>query len=118
KYQNKFGQGWDAVHYLGENGSWGPKFDGVVRPWGNVVNNAQLIKPYSFQEDQLENFFTTGTSRLNTVSISGGSASSTFRLSYSNTQQDGIYPTDADSFERNTLGLSGTSKIGKISIGG
>lgn len=118
RYQNKFGQGWDSHHYLDENGSWGPRLDGVERPWGNVVNSSQLLKPYSFQEDQLENFFDTGTSRLNTLSISGGSDTSTFRLSYSNTQQDGIYPTDADSFERNTLGLSGTSKIGKISIAG
>lgn len=118
KYQSTFGQGWDGQHYLIENGSWGPRFDGQVRPWGNVVDNAQRIKPYSFQEDQLENFFTTGTSRLNSLSVSGGSGDSTVRLSYSNTQQDGIYPTDADSFERNTLGLSGSSKVNKVTIAG
>lgn len=118
KYQSKFGQGWDGQHFLGENGSWGPAFDDTPRVWGNVVNNAQMIKPYSFQEDQLENFFDTGTSRVNNFSVSGGSGESTVRLSYSNTQQDGIYPTDADSFERNTIGLSGSSKINKITISG
>lgn len=118
KYQSTYGQGWDGIHYLIENGSWGPAFDGIVRPWGNIVNNSQRIKPYSFQEDQLENFFTTGTSKLNTISVSGGTGESTVRLSYSNTQQDGIYPTDADSFERNTVSLSGTSKVNKISIAG
>ena len=117
-YQSKYGQGWDGQHFLGENGSWGPAFDGTPRVWGNVVDNAQLLKPYSFQEDQLENFFDTGSSRISNVAISGGSGDSTVRLSYSNTQQDGIYPTDADSFERNTLGLSGSSKINKITIGG
>lgn len=118
KYQSTFGQGWDGGHYLLENGSWGPKFDNQPRVWGNVVNNSQLLKPYSFQENQLENFFTTGTSRVNNLSVSGGTGDSTVRLSYSNTQQDGIYPTDADSFEKNTIGLSGTTKVGKISIGG
>lgn len=118
KYQSTFGQGWDGVHYLGENGSWGPKFDGQDRIWGNVVNNSQLIKPYSAQKDQLENFFTTGTSRINSVAISGGHGDSTVRLSFSNTAQDGIYPTDADSFERNNLSLSGATKIKNFSMSG
>lgn len=118
KYQSTFGQGWDGVHYLGENGSWGPRFDGLPRVWGNIVNNSQLLKPYSFQKDQLENFFTTGTSRVNSVSVSGGHGESTVRLSYTNTQQDGIYPTDADSFERNVLNLAATSKFKNLSISG
>jgi TonB-linked SusC/RagA family outer membrane protein len=118
KYQNKFGQGWDGQHRLNENGSWGPRFDNQPRIWGNVVNNQQLIKPYSFQEDQLENFFDIGRSTVNTLAISGGSGDSSVRLSYSNTQQDGIYPTDADSFERNTLGLSGTTKVSGVTIAG
>lgn len=118
KYQSKFGQGWDGQHLLNENGSWGPRFDGKPRPWGNVVNNSQMIKPYSFQEDQLENFFDTGVSYVNTLAISGGSGDSTVRLSYSNTQQDGIFPTDADSFERNTIGLSGATKVDKFSFNG
>jgi TonB-linked SusC/RagA family outer membrane protein len=118
KYQDKFGQGWDGTHYLNENGSWGPRFDNQPRVWGNIVNNSQLLKPYSFQEDQLENFFDMGTSMINSLSISGGTENSTVRLSYSNTQQDGIYPTDADSFERNTLGLSGSTKFKKLTING
>lgn len=118
KYQNQFGQGWDGNHDLIENGSWGPRFDNQPRVWGNVVNNSQLLKPYSFQKDQLENFFDIGSSQLTSLSVSGGSGDSTVRLSYSNSQQDGIYPTDADSFERNTIGLSGSTKIGKVSFSG
>lgn len=118
KYQSEFGQGWDGVHYLIENGSWGPRFDNQPRVWGHVVDNAQLIKPYSFQKDQLENFFTIGTSRINSVSVSGGHGDTTMRLSYTNTQQDGIYPTDADSFERNVLSISASSKVKNLSISG
>ncbi|VVV01507.1 MULTISPECIES: SusC/RagA family TonB-linked outer membrane protein [Mesonia] len=116
--QETFGQGWDAVHYLGENGSWGPRFDGKTRVWGNIVNNSQQLKPYSFQEDQMRNFFTTGTSYLNSVAVSGGNEKSTARMSYSNLSQDGIYPTDADSFERNNLSLSADSKVGFLNFSG
>jgi len=117
-YQSTFGQGWDASHWLGENGSWGPRFDGEPRVWGNVVDNSQQLKPFLFQEDQLENFFTTGTYFLNDAAISGGTEKSTARLSYSNLEQDGIYPTDADSFSRNTLGLSAQTEMGFLSITG
>lgn len=118
KYQNKFGQGWDGAHLLGENGSWGPRFDGQVRPWGNIVNNSQKIKPYSFQKDQLENFFDTGVANQTNIAISGGHGDSTVRLSYSNTSQDGIYPTDADSYERNTISLTGTTKVEGFTLNG
>jgi TonB-linked SusC/RagA family outer membrane protein len=118
KYQSTYGQGWDGSHYLIENGSWGPKFDGTPRVWGNVVNNSQLLKPYSFQEDQLENFFDTGISKINSIALSGGSENSTARLSYSNTQQDGIYPTDADSYGRHTLGITASTKVDKLSFSG
>ena len=118
KYQSTFGQGWDGTHYLIENGSWGPKFDDKPRVWGNVVDNSQLLKPFSFQKDQLENFFDTGISKINSVSLSGGSEVSNARLSYSKTEQDGIYPTDADSYGRHTLGLSGSTKIDKLSFSG
>jgi TonB-linked SusC/RagA family outer membrane protein len=118
KYQESFGQGWDGLHYLIENGSWGPKFDGQPRVWGSVVDNSQQLKPYLFQKDQLENFFTTGTYFLNNVAVSGGSESSTVRLSYSNLNQDGINPTNADSFERNTIGINAQSKVGILRIAG
>ena len=117
-YQSTYGQGWDFTHRLNENGSWGPRFDGTPRVWGNVVDNSQRLKPYLFQEDQLENFFDTGTFFQNNVAVSGGNENSTVRLSYSNLQQDGIYPTDADSYDRNTIGLSAQSKMGKLKISG
>src|SRR5690606_13780194 len=118
KYQETFGQGWDGNHWLDENGSWGPRFDGTTRVWGNIIDNSQQLKPFLFQEDQLENFFTTGTYFLNNVSLSGGNETSTARLSYSNLNQDGIYPGDADFFDRNTIGLSAQTNMGRLSFTG
>ncbi|MGJ8659055.1 MAG: SusC/RagA family TonB-linked outer membrane protein [Cellulophaga fucicola] len=117
-YQDQFGQGWDGQHFLGENGSWGPGFDGSNIVWGNVVNNSQKLKPYSFQEDQLRNFFDTGDSYITNVAISGGSGDTQGRISVNNTTSDGIYPTSADSFERNTLTLSFNSKMDYLTFGG
>ena len=118
KYQSEFGQGWDGQHYLGENGSWGPRFTGENLLWGNVVNNSQKVKPYSFQKDQLRNFFDVGTNYITSLAISGGSDTTTGRISYNNTSADGIYPTKADSNERNTLALSFNSKMDFLSFGG
>ena len=117
KYQSQFGQGWDGAHFLNENGSWGPAFDNSLIVWGNTVNNSQKIKRYAFQEDQLENFFDNGLALSNSVSIAGGSENNIGRISYNNTNVDGIYPTKADSYERNTLSASFQTKSDKLTIG-
>ncbi|MBJ6116984.1 SusC/RagA family TonB-linked outer membrane protein [Pontibacter sp. BT310] len=113
--QNRFGQGWSARFAFEENGSWGPKFDGRQRVWGNVVNNSQQLKPFVAQEDNLKDFFETGQAYLNTVSVSGGSEQSTYYLSYSNATENGIIPTNADQYDRNTVALRGSTKGEKLS---
>ncbi|MBC5773835.1 SusC/RagA family TonB-linked outer membrane protein [Pontibacter sp. KCTC 32443] len=113
--QNRFGQGWNATYISNENGSWGPRLDGQTRLWGNVVDNAQQLKPFAAQEDNLKDFFDTGSSYLNTISVSGGSEKSTYYLSYSNASENGIIPTDADTYYRNTVALRGSTKGEKLS---
>lgn len=118
KYQSTFGQGWDGQHYLGENGSWGPRFNNEVLPWGNIVNNAQKIKPYTFQKDQWRNFFDIGQSYLTNVAVSGGSGNTSGRISFSNATADGIFPTSNDSNERNTVTVTFNSKMDFLTFGG
>ncbi|WP_282036835.1 SusC/RagA family TonB-linked outer membrane protein [Saccharicrinis aurantiacus] len=112
--QNEFGQGWNGHWASNENGSWGPKMDGVVRPWGNVVDNSQQTKPFAAQENNMRDFYDIGTSYNNSLSVSGGSENTTFFLSYNNVRQDGIIPTDADSYNRNALSFSGSTKYKKF----
>jgi len=114
--QNEFGQGWSGHWASDENGSWGPKLDGIVRPWGNVVDNSQLTKPYSAQKDNLKDFYDIGTSMNNSLSINGGNEQATFFLSYNNVVQDGIIPTDADYYQRNAITLKGTTTYDKFSF--
>jgi TonB-linked SusC/RagA family outer membrane protein len=107
--QNTFGQGWDGTWVDDENGSWGSKFDGVVRPWGNVYNNSQKLREYSAIEDNLYEFYEYGKQFSNSLSLTGGTDKSSFYFSYGNTSADGIVPTDADHNKKNTLKFNGST---------
>lgn len=114
--QDQFGQGWNATFIPGENGSWGPRLDGKERLWGAVVDNSQLLKPFSFVNDNIRDFYTTGMELNNNIAISGGSEKSTFYFSYGNVESDGVIPTNSDYLGRNTLSLRTNNKFGKFTF--
>ena len=118
KRQNRFGQGYDNLHFdSGENWSWGPEHDGVVRPWTSPIDAdgdgalEALTRPYSAAPDQLQEFFNIGRTISNGISLSGASPSNgfTYYASYSNTDQKGIL--DNTSYKRNTFTLSSSAKF-------
>lgn len=111
EYQNKFGQGIYGNSVLYENMSWGPEFDDYARPWGNTVDNAVKVKPYKALPDNVKEFFERGRSLNNSLSISGGTSRTTYYMSYSNIIWDGIFPTDADSYNKHTVSLRGSHAI-------
>ncbi|PSL47476.1 TonB-linked SusC/RagA family outer membrane protein [Chitinophaga niastensis] len=113
--QDQFGQGWGGTFILSENGSWGPRLTGEDKKWGSIVNGEQQSKPFSFVKNNVRNYFTTGKEYNNTVSVSGGNETSTFLLSYGNVYSDGVLPTDADSYKRNTFSVRATTKYNKFS---
>jgi len=114
--QNEFGQGWNALSDLTQNGSWGPKFNGSVRPWGAIVDNSQMIKPYVALPDNISDFFETGTSYNNSITFSGGNEATNFYLSYANTTENGMLPAKVDINNRNTFSARGTVKGKKITF--
>lgn len=114
--EDKFGQGWNATYIPGENGSWGPRLDGNSRPWGAVIDNSQLVKPFSFIDDNIRNFYTTGLELNNNIAVSGGSEKTTFYFSYGNIESDGVIPTKADYLGRNNLSLRTNSKFQNFTI--
>ncbi len=113
--QNTFGQGWSSYHLLEENGSWGPRLDGVDRLWGNVVDNSQKIKPYTAQPDNLKDFYETGYNLNNSLTVSGGKDAATYYFNYGNVTADGFIPTDNDYMKRHNVSLRGTLKGNKLS---
>jgi len=114
--QDQYGQGWSGKFILSENGSWGPKLDGTIRPWGSIVDNSQLIKPFTAIKDNIRNFYTTGTEANNSLNISGGNEITKFIFSYSNVTSDGVIPSKADYLQRNTFALRTNSDYENFSI--
>jgi len=116
--QNEFGQGWydrgGGLSDLQENGSWGPRFDGKIRKWGFAVDNQQQIKPYVGLTDNVKDFFETGTTFNNTIAISNGDDNKSYYMSFGNVTADGIMPSKADGFKKNSMKLSGSTKFLKI----
>jgi TonB-linked SusC/RagA family outer membrane protein len=113
--QTQFGQGWNGAGYTGsgssnENGSWGPAFNGEVRPWGTIYNNSQQIKPYVALKDNVRDFYNTGILSTQSVNLSGGSDTSDFSLVFSNVNSDGVVPTDVDLYKKQSIGFNGGLK--------
>lgn len=104
-FQNDFGQGWNGTQTYIENGSWGPRLDGSTQVYGPIWNNQQLIHEYSARKDNVKDFFDTGVSQNHSIALSGMSEDEkmTYYLSYSTVDDDGIMPTNADSYKRNTI---------------
>ena len=114
--QSQFGQGYDNAHFdSGENWSWGPAFDGVVRPWTSPIDAdgdgalEALTRPYSNVPDQLQEFFNIGNTLTNSINISGANNGFTYYASYSNTNQKGIL--DNTKYKRNTVNFNATAKL-------
>ena len=116
--QDQFGQGYDNLHFdSGENWSWGPKFDGVVRPWTSAIDAdgdgalEALTRPYSAAPNQLQEFFNRGQTFINNFYLSGASKGFTYYVSYSNTDQDGIL--ENTKYKRNTVSFNASADLTK-----
>jgi TonB-dependent SusC/RagA subfamily outer membrane receptor len=119
--QDKYGQGFYLPFATapgrdsGENWSWGPAFDNVVRPWTSPVDAdgdgdlEWLSRPYSAVPKQIQNFFDIGTTWTNGIFFSGSKSDFTYYASYSNTDQVGILQNTG--YIRNTLKFGSSAKL-------
>jgi TonB-linked SusC/RagA family outer membrane protein len=116
KEQTMFGQGWGGDRALSENGSWGSRFDGKDRVWGNVVDNSQKLKPYVYLKNRVRDFYDLGFGHENSLSLSGGMAQTLYHLSASYNHLDGPIPTNTDSYDRFTVASNASHKTNKLMI--
>ncbi len=114
--QNSFGMGTYGDKTLIENQSWGPAFDGSLLRYGNVYDNSQKFKSYVPIENNMKDFFDTGMRYNNGVSFNGASDNSTFYVSFSQSHDDGIIPTSADSYNKYTFSARATHKVKSITL--
>ncbi|MBE9602952.1 SusC/RagA family TonB-linked outer membrane protein [Pedobacter sp. MC2016-24] len=84
--------------------SWGPHKDSVSQAVINAVGMPVI-------RDPRKDFYRTGKVWNNSVSISGGGDISTYILTYSNLDQQGI--VDNNTFKRNSVSGNFTSQLGK-----
>jgi TonB-linked SusC/RagA family outer membrane protein len=101
--QSTYGQGVGGVFYDGEtqktSASWGPRMD-TLKINGKA---APKYNPYDF--------FKTGVTTNNNLSISGGNSASSYFMSYSYFDQKGIVPKNE--FKRHSIFFKYTTKIYK-----
>jgi TonB-linked SusC/RagA family outer membrane protein len=107
KFQNSYGQGNGGVlaDPLTSGESWGAKMTGQ-----SVTNFLGEKTTYSAQPNNVKDFFRTGTSFNNSVSVSGGGDKMQTYLSYTNNNIKGIIP--GNDLNRNTVNLRITNQIG------
>ncbi|MBK7870517.1 MAG: SusC/RagA family TonB-linked outer membrane protein [Saprospiraceae bacterium] len=104
-FQTEYGQGTGGKRPTsGANAAttgqfaWGERLDGVPTP---IFDGS--LQPYSANPNNLFDFLQTGTNFTNTVAFSGGSEKGSFRASFSNTDAEGITPTNE--YKRNIVNL-------------
>ena len=93
--QSQFGQGsiyTGIIDDRQDNFSWGLPFDGSMKPWGQVIDGKQLVKPWNPIKNDYNSFFQHGKDLNNFVSLAGGSENSTFYLSINALNSTGIVP--------------------------
>lgn len=89
----------------GYNG-WGPRMDGR-----QVIQFDSVMRPYSYAGDNWKRFYETGTALTNSIALTGGSETQSFRLSLSDLRSKGVFPNSG--FDRKNVSLTSNSKIGK-----
>jgi len=68
---------------------FGARLDGTP-----VMNFDGVMRPYSANPNQLDDFLRTGTNFTNTIGLSGGGEKGSFRVSFSNVDVKGLVPNN------------------------
>ena len=122
-FQNEYGQGVEGANYYsygatvdGANtrstsSAWGPKFDGQLffqfDPVTQTVGKERT--PWVPYPNARNDFFNTGKTLTNSVTLDGGTAKTSVRFSLTNVNNEWIIPNTG--YKRNTVALSAMQKV-------
>jgi TonB-linked SusC/RagA family outer membrane protein len=106
-----YGAGPDGPSTSGTSSAYGPRFDGQMFYQFDPITQKQstVRTPWVPYKNQTREFFDTGQTFTNSVSIDGGSDKTTARFSATNVNNKWIVPNTG--YGRNTVALSVNSKI-------
>ncbi|MFT3902281.1 MAG: SusC/RagA family TonB-linked outer membrane protein [Niabella sp.] len=121
--QFEYGQGMDGANYYSyktsvDGGStsatssaWGPKFDGQQFYQFNpgLQNQDTIRTPWVPYTNKIRDYFETGRTFTNSVSLDGNVGKTYLRLSYTNVKNNWITPNTG--YDRNSVAFSLNSKI-------
>jgi TonB-linked SusC/RagA family outer membrane protein len=110
-YQTEYGTGSNGARPASQaqaqsfgNLAWGEKYDGAPTYQYDGVQ-----RPYLPDKNRMKQFYNTGTSYTNTIAVSGGNASTSYRVSFSNQDVKGISP--GNTYHKKIFNLGLNSKI-------
>ncbi len=106
------GQDYNVLNFAADE-SWGPPIAGQpYRPWytwyPGTPDYGQVV-PLTANPDNVRDFFETGVTYNNSVSLNGGNENTTFRLSYANVNQKGVVPNSE--LKKNNVGIAASTKL-------
>jgi len=121
--QYEYGQGTDGANYYsylaGPDGAstsatssaYGPRFNGQMFYQFDPVTQKQATErtPWVAYPDKLEEYFNTGNTITNSISVDGSTEKTTARFSVTNVTNKWITPNTG--YKRNTVSLSVNSKV-------
>jgi len=89
--------------------SWGAPFDGSLRPWGQIIDGKQLVKPYVDQPDNIKSFFNHGKDLNNFLSLSDGTEKSSYFFSLNSLNSTGVIPNTF--YNKYSVRFNGTTQL-------
>ena len=89
-FQNEYAQGNQGVFQITQTNGWGPRIANVKgQTFPNFLGDNVELQAYP---DNVKDYFQTGVSGMNNVSIAGGGDNSDYRISFSSANEKGIIP--------------------------
>ncbi|MFY0256287.1 SusC/RagA family TonB-linked outer membrane protein [Chitinophaga sp. 30R24] len=106
-----YGASPDGASTSGTSSAYGPKFNGQMFYQYDPVTQAQgaTKTPWQAYPNATRDFFQSGQTATNTISVDGGTDKTTARFSITNVQNKWIIPNTG--YKRNTVSMSVNSKI-------
>jgi TonB-linked SusC/RagA family outer membrane protein len=121
-YQDEYGSGSNGTLpdptkapteiYSYTTNAWGPKFSQSVGQQIKIFDGS--MKPYAKVDNNIQDFFKTGVTLSNGISLSAGSDNAFVRFGYNNLTNDDVIPESG--LERNDASLNGTIKSEKFTL--
>lgn len=122
-YQFEYGQGDQGNNfysYLAGNGlpstrstssAWGPKFDGQLFYQFDPITQTRATEPTPWvpYPNARKDFFDTGRTFTNSITLDGGNERTNMRFSYTNLNNKWIVPNTG--FDRNTVSINAAHKV-------